>query len=231
MKISAKAILSAPTVHHVSLCDDQRVFIVGDLDGNLRQLENALERVNFDSTVDQLVSLGDVIDRGDDSVELLSYLKKLGALMVLGNHEHIMIESIIGSDEEAEGVWNKNGGQWHKLISDKSLISHCQWLLEQPLSLVIDYRRHKIGLSHTLPTAWDWQNLPTDKSKVVAALLWDRELFKRGKGLVNHGVDFSIHGHNSTQIPIWIDNSYHIDTSFYGRPTVVELKAIIEKLV
>ena len=83
-------------------------------------------------------------------------------------------------------------------------------------------------LTHS-PPVWDWENPPIDKSKVVAALLWDRELFKKGKSLKNHGVDFSIHGHNSTQIPIWIGNSYHIDTSFYGRFTMIELSTAIEK--
>jgi serine/threonine protein phosphatase 1 len=30
-------------------------------------------------------------------------------------------------------------------------------------------------------------------------------------------------------MPIWINNTFHIDTSYYGRPTMVELQTIIEE--
>ena len=100
--------------------------------------------------------------------------------------------------------------------------------LKQPLSFVLDYQGYKIGLSHTIPILWNWGAEQQNNSKVVASLLWDREFFNKGKGLINHGVDFSIHGHNSTQVPLWIDNSYHIDTSFYGGPTMIDLQKTIK---
>jgi len=229
MKISTKAILPAPTVRHISLPDSQRVFVIGDLDGHLKRFKESMDMVGFQPNKDKLICLGDIIDRGNDSLAILGLLRDLDALVVLGNHEHLMIESIMGRDEGAKGLWNKNGGQWHKLISEELLIAHCQWLIKQPLSLVVDYRGHRIGLSHTRPPVWDWENPPTNKSKVVAALLWDRELYNKGSSLKNYGVDFSIHGHNSTQIPVWIGSSFHIDTSYYGRPTMVELSVAIEK--
>lgn len=194
VKISANAITLAHTVRHISFSNSQRVFVVGDLNGDLKRFKESMDRVGFQPNKDKLICLGDFIDRGADSLAILGVLREIDALMVLGNHEHLMIESIMGRDEEAKGLWNKNGGQWHKLIPEELLIAHCQWLLKQPLSLVVDYRGYRIGLSHTRPPVWNWENPPTNKSKVVAALLWDRELFNKGKSLINRGVFFQFMG-------------------------------------
>jgi serine/threonine protein phosphatase 1 len=229
MKISAAAILNSPSIQLVRLNNIQRVFVVGDLDGNHRKLQEAMNRVSFDSKADKLICLGDMIDRGDDSLKILELMRELNALVVLGNHEHLMIESILNNDATAKSLWIKNGGAWHSSVPDEQLTSHCQWLVNQPLSIMVEYQGMKIGISHTLPIEWDWDNFPADKSVIVNALLWGRELFNKEKSLLNCGVDFSIHGHNSTQMPIWLNNTFHIDTSYYGRPTMIELHTVIEE--
>ena len=229
MKIEAKAILSASSCHRISIDSDKRIFVVGDLDAKYTQLQELLGRVSFNPKKDQLISLGDVVDRGKDSVQLLQYFRDIDALIVLGNHEHIMLESLVGQNQEAMQIWLENGGCWHLDETPEKLQSLCQWLLKQPLSIVIEYQSYKIGLSHTLPVDWNWDDLPDDKVEMISALLWDRERVKKRTHISNNGVDFSIHGHNSTQVPFWIANSYHIDTSYYGRPTLVELSSVIRK--
>jgi len=154
----------------------------------LSALKSRWTIVGFQPNKDKLIFLGDIIDRGEDNLAVLVLLRDLDALVVLGNHEHLMIESIMARDEGAKGLWNKNSGQWHKLISEELLIAHCQWLIKQSLSLVVDYQGHRIGLSHTRPPVWDWENPPSNKSKVVAALLSDRELYNKGSILKNDGV-------------------------------------------
>lgn len=71
MKISSTATLNSPSIQHVRLDNNQRVFIVGDLDGNHRKLNDAMSRVNFDPKADELICLGDMIDRGDDNLMIL----------------------------------------------------------------------------------------------------------------------------------------------------------------
>jgi len=229
LKISAEAILSAPRCQRISIDGDKRVYVVSDLDANYTNLQDLLDRASFDPKKDRLISLGDVVDRGKDSVQLLQYFKDIGALMVLGNHEHIMLESLVCQNQEAMRIWLQNGGRWHLDETAEKLQVLCQWLLKQPLSIVLEYQSHKIGLSHTLPVDWHWDDLPDDKLELVSALLWDRERVKKRTHISNNGVDFSIHGHNSTQVPFWIANSYHIDTSYYGRPTLVELSSVVRK--
>lgn len=40
-----------------------------------------------------------MIDRGSESVQLIQYLSDINAYFVLGNHEHLMLESIISQEE------------------------------------------------------------------------------------------------------------------------------------
>lgn len=68
-----------------------KYFIVSDLHSNLTPLLGALKENNFDEKKDTLVVLGDVFDRGKESVELYSYLTSLKHLiLVRGNHEDLL---------------------------------------------------------------------------------------------------------------------------------------------
>ncbi len=64
-----------------------RRIYVGDLQGCREELELLLERVNFDPARDRLHSVGDAVNRGPDSAGCVRLLKRLDAVMVLGNHE------------------------------------------------------------------------------------------------------------------------------------------------
>lgn len=231
MNIGIYAIQGAPIKQRVSISAHCRVFVIGDLDGDLTALKSALKNVDFNPVDDTLFCLGDTIDRGGQSYELLEYLKTIKAYMVLGNHEHLMLESLLSNDEIAFKLWTENGGDWHKTASKVQLKRMCDDLLTKPLSIVLEYQGHKIALSHTFPQQWDWECYPVDKSVIVESLLWDRDVVKKRKVIKNKGVSFSVHGHNSTEFPFWVGNSYHIDTNYYGgKPTLLELSNVINKL-
>ncbi len=64
----------------------RRIF-VGDVQGCLEELELLLDAVKFDPAGDRLCSVGDAVNRGPDSAGCVRLLMRLGATMVLGNHE------------------------------------------------------------------------------------------------------------------------------------------------
>ncbi|WP_024597750.1 metallophosphoesterase [Pseudoalteromonas sp. TAE56] len=231
MDIGINAIQAVSSKQAIFINDERRVFVIGDLDGDLQALKNALNNVSFNPERDTLFCLGDFVDRGDKTYDLFTYLQAIRACMILGNHEHLMLESLLSNDEAAFKLWTDNGGNWHKLVSSEKLDVMCDELLTKPLSIVLEYCGYKIGLSHTFAQSWDWENYPDDKSMIVQSLLWDREVVKQNKVVKSHGVDFSIHGHNSTKAPFWVDNSYHIDTNYLGgKPTLSELSEVIASL-
>lgn len=65
------------------------VHVVGDLQGCLTPLRQLLDRVAFDPAKDRLWLVGDLVNRGPDSLACLQFVRDLGdaAICVLGNHD------------------------------------------------------------------------------------------------------------------------------------------------
>jgi len=62
-------------------------WIVGDVQGCAAELEALLEATRFDEGTDELWCIGDVINRGPDSLAAVRLWHDLGGRGVLGNHE------------------------------------------------------------------------------------------------------------------------------------------------
>jgi hypothetical protein len=67
-----------------------RTVIVGDVHGCRRELEQLLDRCAF-SAGDRLVSVGDLVARGPDSLGVLDVIRRTGAIVVRGNHEQKLV--------------------------------------------------------------------------------------------------------------------------------------------
>jgi len=65
------------------------VYAVGDIQGCYEPLRRLLDKITFDPAKDQLWCVGDMVNRGPDSLKVLQFLKGLGkaCIAVLGNHE------------------------------------------------------------------------------------------------------------------------------------------------
>jgi bis(5'-nucleosyl)-tetraphosphatase (symmetrical) len=62
-------------------------WIVGDVQGCARELDELLRKVRFDPGSDELWCLGDLVNRGPDSLAVLRLWRDLGGRSVLGNHD------------------------------------------------------------------------------------------------------------------------------------------------
>jgi serine/threonine protein phosphatase 1 len=75
-----------------------RTFAIGDIHGQLSALERLLEEIPIDWQADELVFMGDMIDRGPKPRLVLEFVRQLQANskrvhVLRGNHEQVMIES------------------------------------------------------------------------------------------------------------------------------------------
>jgi serine/threonine protein phosphatase 1 len=89
-----------------------RDIVIGDLHGSLTCLDVLLKGLNFDPTKDRLFSVGDLVDRGEDSLGALRLLNQPWFAAVLANHEDMMLNAYTGDNDILASAWLANGGRW-----------------------------------------------------------------------------------------------------------------------
>lgn len=90
------------------------LYAVGDIHGQIHMLEALVERVPFQED-DEIVFLGDSIDRGRDSKAVVEFLigfkrEYPKTVFLRGNHEDMFLDYLSGGGSYYPGVYEMNGG-------------------------------------------------------------------------------------------------------------------------
>lgn len=223
-----------------------RDFVCGDLHGCFSLLETKLHEVDFNPKLDRLFSVGDIIDRGSDSINALKYFNKDWFYSIRGNHEQMLLdwctEATAGFRYDAFRFHMQNGGVWiadylgvhiQQLADDILLdppitekypeLNH--WvdaLSKLPFAMEIKSNRKKIGLVHAeIPENVKWPSLEAElhKTNVRYSLLYSRKYIRSRKPKKYRiaGVDEIYCGHTILDIPQKIGNINYIDTGAYSQ--------------
>lgn len=90
-----------------------RLIAVGDIHGEFDKLNSLLNKLNLTDN-DTTVFLGDYIDRGNNSKEVIERLielsKQTSCIFLKGNHEDLLLKTIETRDEEDIAHWLISGG-------------------------------------------------------------------------------------------------------------------------
>lgn len=200
-----------------------RDFILADLHGCYKEFKSALGEVEFDSKVDRVLSVGDLIDRGKESLRCLELLNEEWFFAVQGNHENMMMGGLkAGPGSDPWRGWMQNGGDWYKHLSSddvrkvKALIP---LVAKMPIVAVVETPKgKKIGLSHAQPPRFDWHDIMEGKKlsgDEIWRAMWSREVLRRKLTTPVKGVDITFHGHTIVNRARKIANMNFIDIGFY----------------
>lgn len=101
----------------------RRVLVAGDIHGHLDRLDRALADRHYDADAgDRLILLGDLIDRGPDTVAVHAWLRANPTVIhLLGNHDEMLLASLgLRPKDNWNNPYNhmKNGGEWIAQFAD-----------------------------------------------------------------------------------------------------------------
>ena len=92
----------------------KRLIAIGDIHGEIEKLNSLFEKLNLTKS-DTLVFLGDYIDRGKHSKEVIERLIKLSeavnCVFLKGNHEQMLLRGLESKRESDINYWLMNGGR------------------------------------------------------------------------------------------------------------------------
>lgn len=130
------------------------VYAVGDIQGCALPLEGLLERLRFDADRDVVWLVGDLINRGPDSLAALRLVKGLGpsARVVLGNHDLHFLAVY-------EGIrCARPGDTLKKLLKAPDIDKLAHWLRHQPL-VYADRKLQTLMVHAGVYPGWRWRQL------------------------------------------------------------------------
>ncbi|ODP37727.1 metallophosphoesterase family protein [Sphingomonas turrisvirgatae] len=218
----------------------QRIYAVGDIHGRLDLLDDLLDQIQRDdaergAAQTQLIFLGDLVDRGPQSAQVVDRLMKLAERkdrisFLLGNHEEVFLKVLEG-DEKALRFFLRIGGRETVLSYDISQAEYDACDYAELLAMI----QARVPASHTkflhgfedLIVLGDYAfvhagiqpDLPLDGQK-PASLRWIRDEFLNHQGPFEKVI---VHGHTIFQEVAHGPGRIGLDTGAYetGRLTAM----------
>lgn len=131
-------------------------YVMGDIHGEADRFHAMLEKIHF-SEADTLILLGDVIDRGPDGIALLLEIMEIpNAIMLLGNHEYMMLRYL---SPDATGTdirrwnWNGNAPTLSAYLKQKAKVQQRirSYLQNLPTHMELEINGNRFYIVHGFP--------------------------------------------------------------------------------
>ena len=205
-----------------------RVIVIGDLHGKYSTFLRLLEKCEFNDEKDIVISVGDLIDRGEDSLSCLELIEKPWFHAVIGNHEHLAYGSVEGVQLYIDN-WVPNGGGWYYELKEDERVRAEELIRKAyklPRIIELHVAKKKILIAHA---CYPNQNYEYGLDLQEELIIWQRTEARtvrdgnEAKPLV--GVDMAIFGHNPMDQVTVSANKIFLDTRC-GYPAGV-LSAIV----
>ena len=195
--------------------NDQRIFVIGDIHGCYEKLKKMLSRLDWrPGRGDLLLFLGDYIDRGPDSYEVVETILDLQSqapeevIALMGNHEQMFLELISGQSHP-QLLANGLSATVRGYAQDNRELSAAHLAFYRNLKLYYESRDYIFVHAGLRPGRSLTEQTPHD-------LLWIRDDFLLSD--YNFG-KIVVFGHTPFQKPLIAPGRLGLDTgAVYGGP-------------
>lgn len=152
------------------------IYAIGDVQGCFDELTDLVSKIQFNRERDQLWFVGDLVNRGPKSLEVLRWVRSLGAsaIAVLGNHDLHLLAVAFGNQERL-----RDDDTLDAILQARDCNDLLDWLRQQPL-LHHDARLNCTLIHAGLAPQWDLRTAQACAHEVESALRNDgsmKELF------------------------------------------------------
>ncbi len=160
-------------------------YIIGDVQGCYTELQWLLAKVDYNPQRDRLGFVGDLVNRGPDSLAVLRFIKSLpDPFVVLGNHDLYLLAIGYGA------VVYKGGHTLQAVLEAPDKLELLDWLRHQ--SLVIYLQAFDTILVHAgVPPQWRLPELLANAEEAAMQL--------RGADFINQLRDLEFHRNEPMQ--------------------------------
>ena len=186
------------------------IFVIGDIHGCFETFLVLKKKLPSNA---KICLVGDLIDRGPRSKEMLDYVIKNKILCVKGNHEEFLEYSRLNA--RADAAWLSNGGREalnsyrgkNHGIDIKLIKEHQAFVKTLPIYLDFDIKNNdgrRLVVSHSIiHKMWGKE----ENQNFSDTVLWGRQIPKD-----KHPAIYNIFGHTPSNKPIVTETYANIDT-------------------
>lgn len=202
-----------------------RDFVIGDIHGCFDAVIEILADVWFDEERDRLFSVGDLVDRGPNSIEAIDWIAKPWFHAVRGNHEQMAIGVAAGRHDL--GNYLVNGGGWFLALDDSRQQLVASVLDSLPVCIEVDTDDGLVGIVHADIGGNDWAGFVSDlvgpisnnrRKAMLEDALWCRDRIQGERGGNVDGLHAMYVGHTPVKQATALGNVIYVDTgAVFGR--------------
>lgn len=201
-----------------------RDFFLGDAHGRLDAVLVALGEAGFDPQNDRVICVGDLVDRGPNSYELLKLTRQPWFFSVRGNHEAMFLDT---NDHYSLVHWLMNGGDWYLELDGEAALDSYGLAIDLPVAITLELPDGGlVGVCHAEWPGSDWKTIETaiQDKKTVNQMLWGRQVIRDDKPVADKSAVLTVHGHTPIDQPKKLGSALFIDTGcvYGGHITLLE---------
>lgn len=191
-------------------------FVVGDVHGCLEMLKRLIDKIEWNSSNDRLIFIGDYIDRGEDARGVVDFILRLRedshlVECLIGNHEQMFLDYLSGVNSHSfilnGGISTLRSYEGVRRGKDDPLIPSSHLDFFSSLLPMIELEQYYIVHAGFRP------NIRIEDQDLID-MIWIRDEF------IYSDYDFSkvvIFGHTPLNSPMIMKNKIGIDTgAVYG---------------